>query len=594
MIRIRTSLVNPAGSYGGKLGNSRTTGLPIAVSFPYHCHPPTATQDRRMKNPTEAGFDPYRKWLGIPKTQGPPTYFQLLGLAPGESDTEVIEEAAIRQTKHVRAYQIGPHAELSTRLLNEIAQARHVLLDPRKRASYERKIATAVAMPVEAETTSAFSNLNDDTAISDTPVRRSRRPASSTPRAAAGKGLTQPVILALGAGGGFLVVLAIALVAILLLRPTAPIQEAVAETSKPVPVPVPPTPAPKSPALEPKRPVVVTKSPVAEPKPPVVEAKPPVVEPKPAVEAAPMPVVKEPPPTETAPVDGPRPFKVLGTYGINTTAQQLVVLENGHVFMGGPAVRDFDPRLGRFPRAFTVPRPGERGFRFAVHPDGEIVYLAIPDRDRLLAYDVNGTQKVLFRGSGAVSALALSRDGKRLIAGNFAGQLFAYDTESGAREQIADHPRPVRTIAFSNDGNAVASLCDAMVQVWSLKQHRTVSAGKNPGGAVSLAFEPDDRNFLAGSPAGLHRTATNKIAFVLSRPAPDRFLKIAFASNRSLVGMGSDGLALYEFPSYRILRETKIAGAALDTMALSPDGRALFAGTLGPTLHGFAIDEDGP
>ena len=55
-------------------------------------------------------FDPYHKWLGIPPGRRPPTHYQLLGIAPEEQDPEVIEEAAIRQTAHVRTYQIGPHA----------------------------------------------------------------------------------------------------------------------------------------------------------------------------------------------------------------------------------------------------------------------------------------------------------------------------------------------------------------------------------------------------------------------------------------------------------------------------------------------------
>ena len=37
-------------------------------------------------------FDPYHKWLGIPKDQRPPTHYQLLGISPTEQDREVIEE----------------------------------------------------------------------------------------------------------------------------------------------------------------------------------------------------------------------------------------------------------------------------------------------------------------------------------------------------------------------------------------------------------------------------------------------------------------------------------------------------------------------
>src|SRR5262245_25969406 len=97
-------------------------------------------------------FDPYHKWLGIPKDQRPPTHYQLLGVAFGEADPEVIEEASIRQTAHLRAYQIGPHAAECTRILNEIAKARTTLLDPVKRSQYEQLVAPrATAEAITAE-----------------------------------------------------------------------------------------------------------------------------------------------------------------------------------------------------------------------------------------------------------------------------------------------------------------------------------------------------------------------------------------------------------------------------------------------------------
>ena len=86
-------------------------------------------------------FDPYHKWLAIPKDQRPPTHYQLLGIAPGEQDADVIDEAALRQMAHVRAYQIGPHAAESQRVLNEISQARTVLLNVEKRKAYDEELA---------------------------------------------------------------------------------------------------------------------------------------------------------------------------------------------------------------------------------------------------------------------------------------------------------------------------------------------------------------------------------------------------------------------------------------------------------------------
>jgi hypothetical protein len=92
-------------------------------------------------------FDAYHKWLGIPKAKHPATYYQLLGIQPGERDAEVIEEAAIRQSTHLRNYQLGAHAALCTQLLNEIAQAKAVLLNPEKRSAYDSQLANAAAGP---------------------------------------------------------------------------------------------------------------------------------------------------------------------------------------------------------------------------------------------------------------------------------------------------------------------------------------------------------------------------------------------------------------------------------------------------------------
>lgn len=106
-----------------------------------------------MADPKDPNFDPYHKWLGIPKTMRPPTHYQILGLTFGESDVEVIEEAAIRQSTHLRTYQIGPHAELCTKLLNEVGRARQVLLNPVKREEYNRRLTSSAApAPLAAPT----------------------------------------------------------------------------------------------------------------------------------------------------------------------------------------------------------------------------------------------------------------------------------------------------------------------------------------------------------------------------------------------------------------------------------------------------------
>ena len=85
-------------------------------------------------------FDPYHKWLGIPPEEQPANHYRLLGLRAFETDPDVIQAAADQRMAHLRNYQTGQHADLSQRLLNEVAAARVCLLNPGKRAAYDAKL----------------------------------------------------------------------------------------------------------------------------------------------------------------------------------------------------------------------------------------------------------------------------------------------------------------------------------------------------------------------------------------------------------------------------------------------------------------------
>lgn len=90
-------------------------------------------------------FDPYLKWLGIAPKDQPPNHYRLLGINPFTDDPEVIENSADREMAHVRTFQSGRHAELSQKLLNEIAAAKICLLDPQKKEAYDRALKAKLA-----------------------------------------------------------------------------------------------------------------------------------------------------------------------------------------------------------------------------------------------------------------------------------------------------------------------------------------------------------------------------------------------------------------------------------------------------------------
>ena len=85
-------------------------------------------------------FDAYHQWLGIPPGEQPPNHYRLLGVPLFESDPDVIETAAQRQTVFLRTLQLGPQAELAERTLNEVARARVTLLNVDQKAAYDDKL----------------------------------------------------------------------------------------------------------------------------------------------------------------------------------------------------------------------------------------------------------------------------------------------------------------------------------------------------------------------------------------------------------------------------------------------------------------------
>jgi hypothetical protein len=83
------------------------------------------------------GFDPYHRWLGIPPDEQPADHYRLLGLRRFEEDPDVIRDAAERQMAHVRRQQLGPRADWTQRILDELGAARACLLNPVDRAAYD-------------------------------------------------------------------------------------------------------------------------------------------------------------------------------------------------------------------------------------------------------------------------------------------------------------------------------------------------------------------------------------------------------------------------------------------------------------------------
>ena len=91
-------------------------------------------------------FDPYQQWLGIPPEEQPPNHYRLLGIRPFEDNVEAIEAAADQRTGNLHAFQKGEHAGLSLKLLNEVSLAKVCLLNPNRKAAYDKGLRERLAV----------------------------------------------------------------------------------------------------------------------------------------------------------------------------------------------------------------------------------------------------------------------------------------------------------------------------------------------------------------------------------------------------------------------------------------------------------------
>ena len=147
-------------------------------------------------------FDPYHKWLGIPPAEQPANHYRLLGIALFESDPDVIDAAASKQSAYIHGCATGPHVALSQKLLSEIAAARLCLLNPAKRATYDASLRASTgqkqAPEVEAPPISPTGfEFEAPSSIGRRPNSQKKKKRSWQPSA----GIAAVIVLCIGIGG---------------------------------------------------------------------------------------------------------------------------------------------------------------------------------------------------------------------------------------------------------------------------------------------------------------------------------------------------------------------------------------------------------
>jgi formylglycine-generating enzyme required for sulfatase activity len=236
-------------------------------------------------------FDPYHAWLGIAPKDQPPHHYRLLGIDPFEASAEVIEHAADQRMAHLRTFQTGKHGPLSQRLLNEVAAAKVVLLNPAKKLAYDAELRARLETPADSSEDSFGRRMASLVAEVQAADDADRKQSSS-----------KPLLLV----GGLVVLLVAGVTAWGLSTRKASVAPQATPPSSPVAAAPVPKPEPAGEVQPQPKPIVESPKPKPAERPAKVVFTEPAAPPEPPASVPPPKPVTAPPSTPQSPIPNPQ------------------------------------------------------------------------------------------------------------------------------------------------------------------------------------------------------------------------------------------------------------------------------------------------
>ncbi len=245
------------------------------------------------------------------------------------------------------------------------------------------------------------------------------------------------------------------------------------------------------------------------------------------------------------------------------------------------AVRFWDTGKAELVRVAAIGR-SDRSDYATIAPDGRTVAAStrggtpVDDRaqcDVVLAETASGRERLRLRaGDSQLAALAFSRDGRLLAAGNV-GTVSVWDTLTGKEvARFPGHRGWVTALAFAPDGKTLASSSrDGTVLLWDLSNK---SAAAKPAGKLGAAELDKCWDDLAGADTG---RAYQSIAELARRPdeaatlLADKLVKHPILTLKRLIAdLDDDNFQVREKASTTLAKLGRLARGAL-TKAMEAD-----------------------
>jgi WD40 repeat protein len=200
---------------------------------------------------------------------------------------------------------------------------------------------------------------------------------------------------------------------------------------------------------------------------------------------------------------------------------------------------------------------------------------------------------------GWVNAIALSPDGQQLATGGNDQQIRFWQVQTGESLGNCTSSGPISALGFSPDGRTLASgNYDHRIQLWSVADQSLIKTLEGHQGSVqALIFVTDpgtlDRCLISGSYDQSLRfwdLETGEADRLTGHEGSVQCLSLDTTQWRLASGGEEGQIRLWKLPDGELIRVLSRENSAIESLALSSDGKYLAGGCSDGSLHLWQLD----